>query len=187
MKKWMMWVGFSVLAIAIIFPLCWMGYTNKLSYTLDFGSIIDAFVLLLVFTIIDYHYSKESSQKRADTDLLLRTVEQASEAFRHLEEQSRACEQDHVLGESQQVGITCAERELSNCVHSIEVALSHCGVQLHSVDFQRLKDARDELKESLTDTPFPGPYDRRDRTRIRSALKSMRDELTRVSFAINRR
>jgi hypothetical protein len=160
---------------------------SGISYSFDFGSLVDAIVLLVIGVLIEYAYLKQSSDKRADTDLLLGLVAEAKTAFADLVDKAVACEGGKVLNASQQLSLTCAERELSNSVHSVEEGLRHCSITLEDIQFGRVKEARIELKDSLTDTPFPGPYDNSSRVRIRAAMKVMRDELTRLAFAINHR
>lgn len=182
------WVIFIVIAFCAggaVFEFCKL--KSQISYTLDFGSIFDAFVLLLVGALIEYVYLRQSSDKRADTDLLLVVVGDAKAAFCKVEQQEQSCEGNKILTAEERLSLTCAERDLSNAVRSIEVALGHCKVDLQKLRFDKLKDARSELKDSLTDTPFPGPYDPASLVRIRGALRTMRDELTRMAFAINHR
>lgn len=159
----------------------------EISYSFDFGSVLDAIALLLVGVLVEYVYLKQSSDKRADTDLLLGIVGEAKVAFGELVDEAEVCESEKALTAEQRVAVTCAERELSNAVHSIEEGLRACSVNLDKLGFEKLKEARAELKDSLTDTPFPGPYDHASRARIRTAMKVMRDELTRIAFAINHR
>jgi hypothetical protein len=185
--KWLIWLGFAALALAIGLFFHHAVFTDHFSYSLDFGSLIDAFILLLVFVLIDYAYSRQSSSKKADTDLLLSVVQEAKAAFHHLEAQTRNCESGRALTEDEQVALTCAERELSNSICSIEDSLRYCELDLQKLKFEQLKDARTALKDSLTDSPYPGPYDHASRRLFRSTLRTMRDELTRIAFAINRR
>jgi hypothetical protein len=185
--KWL-WIIVAVIA-SISAGVCYEFYQVKsqISYTFDFGSVIDAIALLLVVALVEYAYLKRSSEKRADTDLLLAVVADAKGAFNKLEEKAQCCENGRRLTHPEQVSLNCAERELSNTVLSIEKALGHCNVALDKLDFGRLKDARVALKDSLTDTPYPGPYAGASLVRVRVALMAMRDELTRMAFAINRR
>lgn len=159
----------------------------QVTYSLDFGSVLDALVLIFIGVLIEYAYSKQSSDKRADTELLLGIVEEAKIAFRKLVDKSELCETGKQLTKGQQIDLSSAERELSNAVHAIEEALRLCKVTPHKINFEQLKAARSELKDSLTDSPFPGPYDQASRIRIRGAKKTMRVELTRIAFAINHR
>jgi hypothetical protein len=161
--------------------------TPIIDYGFDFGSVVDAIALLIVGGLIEYAYSKQSSAKQADTDLLLDIVGEAKAALNGLVKTAEVCEIVRRLTTAEQIALTCAERDLSNAVHSIETGLRHCSVSLDKIKFESLKDARIQLKDSLTDSPFPGPYGQAERIRIRTAIRAMRDELTRVAFAINRR
>lgn len=178
-------LAFLVLLLALI-HFFFKSATN-IAYSVDLGSLIDALVWVFIGVLIEFVYSKQSSDKRADTELLLRVVDEAKEAFRKLVEKSELCESDKALSRTQQVELTCADRELSNAIHSLESALTYCKVKLDRLNFEALKSALFELKESLTDSPYPGPYDQAARIRIRSAKRAVRNELTRVGFAINRR
>jgi hypothetical protein len=169
------------------FAAFWFYKVPEISYGLDFGSVLDAIALLIVGGLIEYAYLKQSSAKQADTDLLLDVVAEAKNALAGLVKTAEACENVRPLTIKEQIALTCAERELSNAVHSIETGLRHCSASLDKINFEKLKDARSELKDSLTDSPFPGPYTHTSRIRIRAATKVMRDELTRIGFAINRR
>ncbi len=160
---------------------------SKIQYSFDFGSAADAIVFLAVGGLIEYAFSKRYSDKRADTDLLLGIVGEAKAALVALEKVALNYETGRTLTSKQQVDLICASRDLSNTVRSIEVGLRHCKIQLEALDFDKVKDARVELNESLTDSPFPGPYDYGCIVRIRTATKEMRDELTRMAFAVNHR
>jgi hypothetical protein len=63
-------------------------------------------------------------------------------------------------------------------------ALQHCNISSKDCDASRLKDCRAELKDSLTDDPFPGPYPAPSQNRVSNAFRDMRDELTKLSFGI---
>jgi hypothetical protein len=178
---------FGTTAVAVVIAYSFYKLKSQISYSLDFGSVLDALVLFVVFIFIDYAYSKQSSEKRADTDLLLSMVDEAKEAFRELQTKSQCCEHAKTLSLPEQRSLTSTQRELSNAVHSMERALGHCGIDAHSLQFDKVKNDREALNESLTDTPYPGPYDAASIVRIRTASKAMRDELTRLAFAINHR
>jgi hypothetical protein len=186
--KWVV-VGLAALlgAIAIAIAVAFCHVKSQITYGLDFGSLIDAFALLLIGFFLEFAYLKRSSEKRADTDLLLGIVDDAKSAFRMLTEKAQPYSKGATLNELQKAELLSAEREFSNAVHSIEQALKHCGVDLHRLSFDKLKDARAALKDDLTDTPFPGPYDAASIAQITRSLKATRDELTRMAFAINRR
>jgi hypothetical protein len=189
MKRIAMWIAIAlaISAVALVIVKAFLAVKSQVSYTFDFGSVLDAFALLVIGALIEYAYSKRSSDKRADTELLLGLVAEARAALAEVEKKAQVCENERALTPEEQFALTCAERELSNAVHSLEVGLRHCDVTPHALKFDSLKDARLELKDSLTDTPFPGPYDHGSRGRIRSASKTMRDELTRMAFAVNHR
>ena len=184
-RIWVASCFFAVCVMGVVFAFCKL--RPEISYSLDFGSLVDALVLVFIGVLVEYAYSKQSSDKRADTDLLLGIVEEVKVAFHKLVEKSEFCESGKALTKAQETEITCAERELSNAVHSLEEALRYCKVKLDKLNFEQLKSARSELKDSLTDSPYPGPYDQGARIRIRTAKRVMRDELTRMAFAINRR
>lgn len=185
------WVAFGILALFAILTIIWFLYLKctgtEINYGFDFGSVVDAIALAFVAILVDYLYSKRSSDHRADTDLLLECVKDAKEAFRNVVKESHSCESGKQLSKPQRTTLINADRELSNAVHSLEFALSQCSADLNALEFSKLKDARSEIKDSLTDTPYPGPYDATSLSRIRLAQTNMRDQLTRMAFAINRR
>jgi hypothetical protein len=155
--------------------------------TLTLGDALHALAILLVGVVIDYVYASQTSSKQSDTKLLLDLVTDARTALHALEETSAVCKSGKKLAQEERADLLSAERDLSNAVHSIEEGLGHCSVKLHKLDFEKLKDARVKLKESLTDNPFPGPYDPLSLRTIRDGFTLMRNELTRMAFAINRR
>lgn len=179
-------VGFVVLSI-VVAGLAFYRLRCQVTYSLDFGSVIDAIVLLLVGVLVEYVYSQQSSAKQADTELLLKLVDDSKKAFTVLTAEAENCESGKPLTKAQQTSLSLAEKELSNAIHSLEEGLGHCKISLDSVKFQALKEARRDLKDSLTDSPFPGPYDQASRIHIRNMIKKVRDELTRMAFAINHR
>ena len=186
MKRiWAPLFGVGVLAALVV---AWFYRVKcQISYGLDFGSLFDAIALVLVAIIFEYAYSRQSSDKRADTDLLLETVKEAKAAVVGLSVQAKHCEGAKALTPQQRVDLQYAEKEVQISVHSIDIALTHCKANREKLEFDKLKLAMWELKESLTDTPYPGPYDGPSRVRIQKSFKALRDELTRIAFAINRR
>lgn len=178
----------SAVVLALAAVLYWFFRVHStVSYSVDFGSLADAIVFLAVGALIEYAYSKSSSDKQADTNLLLELVSEARMALRELGSKSENCSTRKPLSPAERNELFYSERELSNAVHSIEEALSYCKQDLTVLKFESLKRAREELKDALTDSPFPGPYDTVSISRIRALLKKMRDELTRTAFAINHR
>lgn len=159
----------------------------RFSKDVDVGNFLNALATLIVAFVIGYLYASQVSSKRADTDLVLDTLRETKAAVLALQQAAIPCHAGKKLSIPQQTALTQAEREVSNAVHSVEHALRCCRVKVHRLEFEKLKDARSFLKDSLTDTPFPGPYDNASRTRIQCAFKSIRDELVRLSFAISRR
>jgi hypothetical protein len=159
----------------------------RFSQQVDVGNVLNALATLAVAILINFLYTRSASAKKSETDLLLEHVRSAQAALRSLLLEATNCQNGKKLTKEQQLALNRAERTLSNDVHSLEQALLYCGCKLHTVDFGRLKDARSELKEILTDTPFPGPYDETSIGKINVAFKSVRDELTRLTFAIPRR
>src|SRR5438874_475842 len=122
-------------------------HVGQLSYSLDFGSILDAGVILLVAAFIEYAYSKRSSDKRADTDLLLEIVKEARTALDGFARESHACDTSKSLTVAQKRSLTFADREFSNAVHSIKQALRHCHARLDKLEFHVLKDLLNDLRE----------------------------------------
>lgn len=155
--------------------------------TIEAGAVLNALAILIVGLLIDYAYRSHASSKQSDTELLLDLVKDANTAFRGLERASQLCKSGKKLLQKERAELLAAERALSNEVGSLEKALGHCNITLDRLDFEKLKDARKKLKDRLTDTPYPGPYDERSLQNIEDALRRMRDDLVRVAFAINHR
>jgi hypothetical protein len=85
------------LVVAIVLAAAAVGlgmyhFRGQIYYGFDFGSVIDAVALLFVAFLIELVYSKQSADKRADTDLLLRLVEEARDALTDLEKTAQCCE-----------------------------------------------------------------------------------------------
>lgn len=159
-----------------------------LSDKMEQGHLVTAAATLVVALLIGYIYTDQSSKKRTDTELLLTCLREAKVAFSALEQASVACRGNEKLEETESIALIRTERAFSNSVQSLEQALCYCPVKLDAVEFQKLKDARVALKDSLTDSPpFPGPYDSSSRSMIASCRKLVNDELTRMAFAINHR
>jgi len=184
--KWLIWA----LLVATGILIGWLAQAAQVitvSSSVDAGNVLEAVATLVVAILIGYLYTEHASSKKADTDTLQDCVRDIKRAFRRVEEAARACEGGHRLSDSERSALTLADRELSNTIHSLEEGLKLCRVKLHAVEIGKLKDARTELKERLTDSPFPGPYDPASCAGILSALRGVRDELMRISIAINHR
>ncbi len=153
---------------------------------IDPGNFLVALVTLVVAFFLGYVYKESVSSKKADTDLLLECVRDARTSLTTLQSAALPCHRGKKLTIAEQASITITERDLSNSIHSLELAAGFCP-KPRALDLGKLKDARVALKDSLTDTPFPGPYGEVSRSRITAAFKLLRDELIRISFAITRR
>jgi|SRR5579885_256680 len=176
-------MGGGILVVTVvIFCMHW----EEVSYSLDFGSVLDAVVLLFVGAFVEYAYSRRSAERRADTDLLLEVVRDARNALSTLTRATHACGSER-LTSAEMKSLTLADRELSNAIRSIEEGLKHCDIDMGTVNFSQLKSVWADLKSVVTDSPYPGPYDAASLGRIRRSLNAVRDELTRIAFTINRR
>lgn len=182
------WFPIIILAVVALIVSVWFYRVFcQVSYGLDFGSLFDAIALVFVAIIFEYAYSRQSSEKRADTDLLLETVKDVKTAIGELNLNAKPCNNSKALTAQQMEELKSAEREVEITVHSVECALDSCKASRDDLQFGKLMDAMYELKEALTDSPYPGPYDGPSRLRIQKAFKAFRDELTRIAFAINHR
>jgi hypothetical protein len=163
--------------------------------TIDIGAVLEAaagiigaLATLLVAYLIGYLYSASATKKKADGDLLLRVLDDVRTALLSLQECTIPCHCGSKLTTAQRSKIVMTERELSQAVYSFSEAIGYCGATADAtLSLQQLKDARVELKDSLTDSPFPGPYNEHARQRISKAFRLFRDEMNRLSFAIIRR
>lgn len=121
--------------------------------TVDAGAVLNAVVILLVALLIEYAYHSHASSKQSDTELLLDLMKDAKSAFHTLKTCSECCDIYKKLTQDQKNALVSAERELSRAVESIEKALGYCKIKTHKLDFEKLKNARVELKDRLTDSP----------------------------------
>jgi type II secretory pathway pseudopilin PulG len=155
---------------------------------IDIGNVLNFLGVLFVAVLINLLYADRASRKQKRTDLLLEQIKEVKSAFATLHCTAQSCNPAEALNREQQTGVTTAERELSNAVHSLELAFRECGENRDRVPTcEKLKDARSSLKDSITDSPYPGPYNSSDLTRISSAMKTFRDEVTRITFAVIQR
>jgi len=175
-------IGGGVLGfVAAVFVLA--GSTVRLSSTLDLGSILDAFAIILVGVLIDYVYYSLASFRKSDSELLLSLVEEAKRTLSILKAASQACGSKK-LTKQEESQLVIAARELSNAIHSIQRGLEECAIRPGKLKFDEVKEIREILNDSLTGGPFPGPYTAADRRNIQIALRDMGDRLTRLGFAI---
>lgn len=182
------WIGLTVVTVfAILMGRFFWKVKAEVQYGFDFGSIVDAIALLLVALIVEYAFSKHSADRSADTTTLLDIVEEARVALSNLAKSAETYQVGKSLTKVQMGTVTAGGREFSNSIHSIEVALRHCSIKPEDMKFYDLKEATFELNESLTNTPYPGPYDGGSVARIQKAFRVVRDDLTRIAIAINHR
>lgn len=149
------------------------------------ATLIGAGATFIVAYLISYLYTDRASSKKADTDLLLEILREIKVSAHALQESSVPYHMNRQLTSTESRTVLSAERELSNAVFSFASAIIYCPEC--RVDAAALRNARGKLKDSLTDSPFPGPFDAASRNRIAVAFRDMRDELNRLSFAIIRR
>ena len=203
MKIFWRWLSFAVLAFglgvigAAVFGLVRILpslYSAQISKNLDLASFISACATLLsggatlvVVWIINYVYIARSSSYKADSDLLLESMAEVKASMGVLRDASRPCFTGKKLTLIEKSTLLSVERDLSNAVYSFARALDYVGIPVAVCDVSKLKDCRAELKDSLTDDPFPGPYSGPAQNRVSKAFRDMRDEMTRLSFRIIRR
>jgi hypothetical protein len=163
----------------------WAVADSHASYEID---PVGSAATLLVALIFGYFYSERVSQRSVDTELLRDIVKDAKAGLETL--QAVAMETylpAATLDKAESAKIFRHYRELSNTILLIEQAIGHCGYKAVDFQFSELKEERSKLYESLTKSPYPGPYDDAALTRIDTSFKDFREELTRIAFAINRR
>jgi hypothetical protein len=154
---------------------------------MDLGAAANVVAILLLGISIDFVYHSHASSRQSDTDLLLDSVKDVKAAFITLKMTSASCKTGKKLVADQRAALVSAERELSNAVHSLERSLGYCNIESSRLKFDELKTAREELKNSLTDTPFPGPYDAGSLKTIQDAFRVLWDQVNRIAFAISHR
>ena len=152
--------------------------------TLDLGAVLNALAIVLVAVLIDYGYYNLASFKKSDSELLLSLVDQAKQAFSELKATSRLCSTGKKLSKQELSQLLAAARELSNAVRSIQLGLDECKISPEKMDFDKVKEARESLHNSLTGGPFPGPYNDVSLSAIQIAMRDMGDRLTLLGFAI---
>lgn len=129
---------------------------------------------------------RELKKNKQGNLLLIMQANEISEALTDAYHTFLQCPVGKKLSKDLSDRVSIAERRLSNAVHSIEVALNSCGITPGKA-FESLKEARFSLKEALTDDPFPsGSFTSADASRIQGAFKQMRDDTTRLTFAVNK-
>jgi hypothetical protein len=148
------------------------------------ATILSAGATLLVVYIINYLYIVQSSTAKGDSELLLEVLRDVRRSASSLRELSIPCYSGKKLTNQEQQKLLIAQRELANSVHSFVDALGHCGIKAASLSTSKLSEFRSELKDSLTDSPYPGPYDQAAQNRIHMAFKQFQDELTRLFFSV---
>jgi len=184
--KWL-FGGLLLVIGALAVRLLWVAWGIPYSNQVDIGNCLNAAATAFVALLVGYLYAERASSRRANTDLLLECAREVKAAITALHQAALPCHRGKKLSPLERITLTTAERELSNAVHSFEHATACCKMRSNPFQLDKLKDARATLKDTLTDTPFPGPYDNSACSRINSAFKSVRDELTRITFDVNRR
>ena len=166
-----------------------VGYARvlKLDPNINAGHIINAVATICVGLILNQIYNRRASTRNIERQLLLAQIGEASAALTEPYDVFFNAQSEGSSLKRYQNRLSRAERRrLSNSVHSIEVALSACEVDAGKA-FDSVKEARFRLKEALTDDPFPaGSFTGADASKIQGAFAAMRDETTRLAFAVNK-
>ena len=159
--------------------------------TIDPGAIAGAIATLFstaaslaIVWLVSYRYAHQASTKKAEADLLLEVVHDVKAALADLREAARPCHAGKRLTIPEQQRLLAVERELSNAVLSLDKAAALCPTSGH--DLRSLKLARSELKDALTDSPFPGKMPPSGLNRITNAFRDFQDELINVTMKIVR-
>jgi hypothetical protein len=176
-----------LLAIGVISGFLGAHYSSlRLRETVEPGQLISAIVTLLVVLVLNQIYNRQASTRGVERQLLLEHVGDIRSTLQETYHAFLASPAAAGNLKDAAAKISQAERQFSNAVHSLEVALQYCNV-CPGVEFESLKESRFTLKELLTDDPFPlGRYDTARASQIQGAFKMLRDQLTRLLFAINR-
>jgi hypothetical protein len=156
--------------------------------TVDAGGVLGVITTLTVATFLHHIYNRSFSRSRAQTDMLVEYARDVKSALDQVYESFLPCESGKKIPKEIAARIRLEERALSNSLHSLESALTHCELKDVPKKLFVLKDSRINLKEALTNSPFPDvPFDAGRVSTILGAFKAFRDELTRVTFDLNRR
>lgn len=176
-----------LLAIGFISGFVAAHYSSlKLRETMEPGQLVGAIVTLSVVLVLNEVYNRHTSTKTVERQLLIDHVSDIRNTLMETYHAFLACPTSSAIPKETSAKISQSERQFSNAVHSLEVALGYCGV-CPGKEFDSLKEARFALKELLTDDPFPnGPFDSAKASQILGSFKTVRDQSTRLLFAINK-
>jgi hypothetical protein len=185
---WFAVAATTLLAGWLIFSLTGFQFTPKVDPGAVLGAIATLFSTVTSLAIvyhINYLYATQLSSKRAETDVLLEGIRDIKASLSDVRNAAQVCQNNRKLTKAEQGALVGAERELSNSVRSLDKAFSICSTP--GFTLEKLKEARTELKDALTDSPFPGPFDPVSRGRIANTFRAFRDELTEVTIRVVRR
>jgi hypothetical protein len=180
----------SVAALGLLGLLSWFArilWHQQVEYRVDAANLLNCAVTLVVALAIGYVYSERASTRKGDNDLVLDSVREAKAALHHLHDASRNILPGNKLSDDEAAKLIRATRELSNALLSLEFTLTECKIPLEAMTFSKLKESKAALKDSLTDSPYPGPFEQANCNEIENRFNTMRNELIRVGIAINHR
>ncbi len=192
--RWVRWLAGAAFLVCLALSV-WLGLSVqslKFNREIDPGAVLAAIAtvfstattLVLVYWV-NYLFVTQSASRKAETEILLDVARDVKKALAELRASAEFCRTSHKLTPGEQQRLLETERELSNSVLSLDMALQLCPEP--GITLEKLKDARGALKDALEDSPFPGPYDSASTRLIRSAFRQFANELIAMMLLIARR
>lgn len=153
---------------------------------MDVANLLNVGVTLFIAVTLTQFYARQHSTKQVEKGLLLDHANDIHDSINETYKVFGEYQAGKKITRQFADKITDSERKLSNAVHSFEVAMRCCKIDGTRVGFWAVRDSRFDLKESLTDSPFPvGPFDSARVSTILADFKALREHLTELRFKIN--
>jgi hypothetical protein len=149
------------------------------------GEVVNAILAVLLLGVVTTYLQKRFSDDRSKKDLIFRLGYAVLDNLSELEQSLRHVDASADLSETARADLDHALTSLSNGVGMLEGALKKCAIDLQSSGFNDLNGTRQELRELITNDPYPLRLDGSICRATQAPLRSMRTVLCNLLLTVN--
>ena len=124
------------------------------SPTVNFGQLVQAFMLLVVFYLAHHHYFKLHDARKKRVEIRIDVAGDVAEAVRRVHTLFLRCAGASNIPPNRRIAIDGALRDYSNAVRNLGIAIEDIE-NIGQKQFEKIRQDREDYKDLVTEFPYP--------------------------------